>query len=62
MFVLPGRDRSGRRVVVNYPDAYDIELFTNNDIMKIFMATLEYLLQDEENQIRGFTYIFYCKG
>ena len=31
-------------------------------MMKTFMATFETLLAEPENQIRGFTYILYCKG
>ena len=31
-------------------------------MMRATFASLETLIEDEETQIRGVTYIFYCKG
>lgn len=63
IFALPGRDLAGRRVIVNDITRLDLNAdITNQEVMKTMMATLEVLLRDKENQIRGFTYIFYCKN
>ena len=62
MFVLPSRDSEGRRVIFNYTNEFDPENQSKSEIMRAFMITLESLMMDEENQIRGLTYIFYCKG
>jgi hypothetical protein len=62
VFVLPDRDAEGRRVIFNYAHVLDPSRHTSVDMMKTFMATFETLLADPENQIRGFTYILYCKG
>lgn len=40
----------------------DVLRHTNSDIMRVFMATFETLMADEENTIRGLTYVFYAKG
>ena len=47
---------------VNLDMLIDLEKHTNSDVMRLFMAVYESLVRDEENQIRGFTYIFYCDG
>ncbi len=62
VFVLPERDPEGRRVIFNNVASFDPSRFNNGDVMRTFMATLETLLDDEENQIRGITYIIHCKG
>ena len=62
LFVLPDRDVHGRRVIVNNASKIDLDRHTNSDVMRLFMAVYESLVRDEENQIRGFTYIFYCEG
>lgn len=58
IFVLPERDRHGRRVIFSQAAAMDPGRFSSSDIMRAHIMTFETLLQDEENQIRGFTYVF----
>ena len=60
--VLPGRDSSGRRVILNLTTSLNLDVHTNNDVMKVFVTTLEALMDDQENQIRGVSYLFNCKG
>ena len=59
---LPGRDYSGRRVLLNCVNRIDTEARTNSDMMRAISASLETVMEDEETQIRGVTYIFYCRG
>lgn len=59
--VLPDRDADNRRVLFSYVDKIDVNKHINSDVMKVKMASIETLMEDEENQIRGITYIFYCK-
>ena len=59
---LPGRDGAGRRVLLNCVNRIDTEARTNSDMMRAISASLETVMEDEETQIRGVTYIFYCKG
>jgi len=58
IFVLPGRDQHGRRVVFSRAAAFDPTEFTTSDMMRAHIMTFETLLTDEENQVRGFTYVF----
>ncbi len=81
--VLPTRDLSGRRVILNQATGFDLDRHNNSNLMKVannsnsnnyvflkihfllpkvMVATLETLLEDEENQIRGMTYIINGKG
>ena len=60
--VLPDRDLSGRRVILNRATAFDLERHNNSHLMRVMMATLETLLEDEENQIRGMTYVIVGRG
>ena len=59
---LPGRDGAGRRVLLNCVNRIDTGARTNSDVMRAISASLETAMEDEETQIRGVTYIFYCKG
>jgi len=58
IIVLPNRDRHGRRIIFSQAGTMDPNRFTASDIMRAHIMTFETLLEDEENQIRGFTYIF----
>ena len=41
----------------------DANIYSSSDIMQAVMATIETLfIMDEETQIKGLSYIFYCKG
>jgi len=58
IFVLPERDQHGRRVIFSQAAAFDSSRYTVSDLMRTHVMTFETLLNDEENQVRGFTYIF----
>lgn len=58
IFVLPERDQYGRRVIFSQAAAFDSSKYTVSDLMRTHVMTFETLLNDEENQVRGFTYIF----
>ena len=61
--MAPGRDKLGRKVVVNLARECDASKYTSSDIMRAMMVTIETLfVMDEETQIKGLSYIFYCKG
>jgi len=57
MFVLPERDSSGRKVIFHIPRYLDPTRHTMEEVIKVIVITLETLLEDEENQIRGLTCI-----
>ena len=49
--------------MVNIARECDPTKYNSSDIMRAVMATVETLfIMDEETQIRGLSYIFYCKG
>merc|ERR1719430_2355081 len=62
LFVLPERDKEGRRVIFSVARNLDPSRHTNSDAMRAHIITFEALLEEEENQVRGFTYIFDCSG
>lgn len=62
VFALPGRDPQGRRVIFCKAQALDPYRHTNSDQMRAFIITFEALLEEEESQLRGFTYVFDCSG
>lgn len=57
LFVLPDRDEHGRRVIFSRASTFDASRFTTSDMMRAHIMTFETLLNDEENQVRGFTYV-----
>lgn len=57
-FALPERDDNGRRVFFSIAGKMDPSRHTTADQVRATMIGLESLLEDEENQVRGFTYIF----
>jgi len=57
MFVLPQRDSSGRRVIFHIPRLLDTSRHSMEDVIKVIAITLETLLEDNENQIRGLSCI-----
>ena len=61
-FVLPERDSQQRRVLFCHGRSIDLSRHTNSDVMRVMMSHIETLMEDEENQIRGITYLFYLKG
>merc|ERR1712241_569084 len=58
IIVLPNRDRHGRRIIFSQAGTMDPNKYTVSDLMRAHVMTFETLLNDEENQVRGFTYIF----
>ena len=56
LFVLPQCDAQGRRVV--YSRAASMKDATASDIMRAHMLTFEALLEDENVQNNGLTYVF----
>jgi len=56
-FALPKRDQHGRRVLWTVGGNIDPEIHTSESVMKAIQVVFESLLEDEENQIRGFTHI-----
>jgi len=57
MFVLPQCDSSGRRVIFHIPRLLDTSRHSMEDVIKVIAITLETLLEDNENQIRGLSCI-----
>ncbi|GLH13369.1 Retinol-binding protein pinta [Gryllus bimaculatus] len=56
LFACPERDRLGRRVVVARPGVFDPYKFTNEDMCRYHGIAYETLMEDEENQIRGYNH------
>ncbi|OXA61234.1 retinaldehyde-binding protein 1 [Folsomia candida] len=56
-FALPERDRHGRRVLFTVGGNIDPYKHRAEDVMKAIMVCFESLLEDEENQVQGFSYI-----
>ncbi|CAH1366969.1 hypothetical protein MTP99_008214 [Tenebrio molitor] len=56
LFACPKRDSKGRRVIVARPGVFDLEEFTQGDMCRIHGIVYETLMEDEENQIRGFVH------
>lgn len=57
-FVLPERDSNGRKVIYSKASAMDASLFTASDVMRAHFLTFEALLEDEDVQVNGVTYVF----
>ncbi|XP_055586450.1 retinaldehyde-binding protein 1-like [Uranotaenia lowii] len=53
MFALPKRDKNNRRIMFYRPGVFDLNEFSNADMLRIHGICYETLLADEENQIRG---------
>lgn len=53
MFALPKRDKNGRRVMFYRPGVFDLNEFSNDDMVRVHGICYETILADEENQIRG---------
>uniref|UniRef100_A0A2P2I6W6 Clavesin-2 n=1 Tax=Hirondellea gigas TaxID=1518452 RepID=A0A2P2I6W6_9CRUS len=56
-FALPEKDKAGRRVFFNRSAALDPSRNDNNEQMRAMIICFESMLEDEENQVRGFTYV-----
>ncbi|KAK9891932.1 hypothetical protein WA026_017415 [Henosepilachna vigintioctopunctata] len=62
MFASPIRDKKGRRVIIARPGVFDLDKFTQGDMCRIHGIVYETLMEDEENQVRGFVHFADGKG
>lgn len=62
IFASPVRDAHGRRVIIGIGKRMDPSRFTNIDMAKAHCITYETLLDDEENQVMGFTHFADLEG
>lgn len=62
VFALPKRDPEGRRILLIRSKAIDPSKHTMRDVMRLFTITTDFLVEDEENQIRGFIYLVDAGG
>ncbi|KAJ8969733.1 hypothetical protein NQ317_006394 [Molorchus minor] len=60
MFPCPRRDSQGRKVIIARPGVFDLDKFTNADMCRIHGIVWETLMEDEENQVRG--YVHFADG
>ncbi|KAI4469609.1 alpha-tocopherol transfer protein-related [Holotrichia oblita] len=60
LFPCPQRDSKGRRVIIARPGVFDLYKFTNADMCRIHGIVYETLMEDEENQVRG--YVHFADG
>ncbi|KAF6202283.1 hypothetical protein GE061_004681 [Apolygus lucorum] len=60
LFAVPGRDKLGRRWIVARPGVFDPYKFLNEDMCRVHGIVYETLMEDEENQVRGF--VHYADG
>uniref|UniRef100_A0A2S2PB09 Retinaldehyde-binding protein 1 n=1 Tax=Schizaphis graminum TaxID=13262 RepID=A0A2S2PB09_SCHGA len=56
MFVSPFRDNEGRRVIIGTAKGFDLRKYSNRDLGIVHIITYETLLNDEINQVVGFTH------
>lgn len=62
VFPLPKRDAFGRQVLVIQPRVFDMNQHTLRDLIRLFTITGDFLIESEENQIRGFVYLIDAGG
>ncbi|XP_076323619.1 alpha-tocopherol transfer protein-like isoform X1 [Tachypleus tridentatus] len=58
VFPLPDKDKDGRTVVFGIAGNLDPKRHSPSDLFRAFVITFETLLEDEDNQRKGFTYVF----
>ncbi|VVC43913.1 Hypothetical protein CINCED_3A024136 [Cinara cedri] len=56
IFVVPKRDKNGRRIIITRPGVFNPSKWTNADMCRMHGVTYETLMEDQENQIRGFVH------
>ncbi|XP_014481082.1 PREDICTED: rhophilin-2 [Dinoponera quadriceps] len=54
---LPKRDQHGRKVILSCAGRFDPYKFSSVHMARIHSMVMETLMDDEENQVRGYTYI-----
>lgn len=62
LFPLPKKDKLGRKVLVAQPRVFDFDKHTLRDLIRIVTLTTDTLSEDEENQVRGYTYLIDAAG
>uniref|UniRef100_A0A336MIP4 CSON000372 protein n=1 Tax=Culicoides sonorensis TaxID=179676 RepID=A0A336MIP4_CULSO len=62
IFVLPNRDHMNRRIIFYRPGFFNPSKYINIDMIKMHGVCYETLMEDEENQIRGFVHMVDCSG
>jgi len=62
LFALPEKDPAGRRIIFSRARSLDPTRHSNSDAMRAHILTFEALLEEEDVQLKGFTYIFDCAG
>ncbi|XP_076348320.1 clavesin-1-like isoform X2 [Tachypleus tridentatus] len=58
VFPLPEKDKDGSTIIFSIAGKLDPKRHSPRDLFRAFTITFETLLEDEENQRKGFTYIF----
>ncbi|XP_050432293.1 alpha-tocopherol transfer protein-like isoform X2 [Adelges cooleyi] len=56
IFVVPKRDKNGRRIIITRPGVFDPSKWTNEDMCRMHGMTYETLMEDQINQVRGFVH------
>ncbi|XP_022176841.1 alpha-tocopherol transfer protein-like [Myzus persicae] len=56
IFVVPKRDKNGRRIIITRPGVFNPSIWTNAEMCRMHGVTYETLMEDQENQIRGFVH------
>nr|BAH71591.1 ACYPI000881 [Acyrthosiphon pisum] len=62
IFVVPKRDKNGRRIIITRPGVFNPSLWTNAEMCRMHGVTYETLMEDQENQIRGFVHYVDAAG
>ncbi|XP_075228778.1 alpha-tocopherol transfer protein-like [Lycorma delicatula] len=56
LFAVPKRDSHGRRIIIARPGQFDPHKYINADMCRIHGIVYETLMEDEENQVKGFVH------
>ncbi|XP_025423691.1 alpha-tocopherol transfer protein-like isoform X3 [Sipha flava] len=56
IFAVPKRDKNGRRIIITRPGVFNPSKWCNTEMTRMHAITYETLLEDQENQIRGFVH------
>lgn len=57
LFALPERDELGRRVIFSCASKFDATKFTSAQMARTHSLVCEYLMDEEANQVAGYSYI-----
>ncbi|CAD6239905.1 GSCOCG00002413001-RA-CDS [Cotesia congregata] len=62
IFPLPEKDQYGRRVIMSCIGQFDPHKYTGSQMMRAQTLAFEAVIGDEENQVRGYTYVYDFSG